>query len=238
MVTKDSNKELSESTSLIKIKKAEIQTCPQCDSIRIIHDQESGEIVCMDCGFITQQKNTTQEPELKNIDHKQKQKHVKTNTPLTYTIQDKESTTVINLHNRQEDTYNKKNHPTTRQRAQVYHLRRWQRRVRVTNSTGYNLTFAISEITKTANILDLPKDILEPAATIYLEIVKKHLIKGYSTQSITAASLYLACKQRGLPQTLKELAQASKSNKTEIGRIHRRLTKENNYSQQPPTETA
>jgi transcription initiation factor TFIIB len=227
MVTKDS-KELSESNSLII--KTEAQTCPECGSTRTIHNQECAEIACMDCGFVVQQKSPDlEEPEWKNVDPEQKQNHTRTNTPLTYTIHDKESSTVIDWHNR--DTYNENS--TVGQKMQVYRLRKWQRRVRISDSTEHNSAFTLSEITKTAHTLNLPKNVLETASAIYQKAAKKRWIRSHSTQSVATAVLYLACRQWELQQTLNEIAQASSADKKEIGKIYRCLIKEADYKTPP-----
>jgi transcription initiation factor TFIIB len=228
MVTKD-NKELSKSNSLIKTGPVEVQICPECGSTRIIHNQECAEIACMDCGWIVQQKIVDPETEQTPIDREQRSKYVKAEGPLTYTIYDKGLSTVIDWHDR--DIYNK--NISAGQKSQVYRLRKWQRRVRVSDSAEHNLALALSEITKTANKLELPRNVLEPAILIYRKIVKGRLIRGHSTQSIATATLYLACRQQRLPQTLNEIAQASKVSKKEIGKIYRCLIKEADYSTLP-----
>lgn len=86
-----------------------------------------------------------------------------------------------------------------------------------------NLAFALSEITKIANNLNLPKNILETASVIYRKAVKERLIRGRSIQGVTAAAIYLACRQCKLARTLEEIAQASHINKKEVGRSYRFL---------------
>ena len=39
-----------------------VQTCPECGSTRLMRDYECAEIVCMDCGFVVQQKSLTADP--------------------------------------------------------------------------------------------------------------------------------------------------------------------------------
>ena len=124
--------------------------------------------------------------------------------PLTYTIHDKGLSTTIDWHDR--DIYGKSLSPG--QKAQVYRLRKWQRRIRVSDATERNLAFALSEITKISNNLNFQKH-PETASVIYRKAVKERLIRGRSIQGVTSAALYLACRQCGLPRTLDEIAQAS-----------------------------
>jgi transcription initiation factor TFIIB len=205
------------------------RVCPECGSTRLMHDSEAAEIVCMDCGMVVQQKLTDRGPEWRAFDDEQRSKRTRVGAPLTYTIHDKGLSTTIDWHDR--DIYGKSLSPG--QKAQVYRLRKWQRRIRVSDATERNLAFALSEITKISNNLNLPKNILETASVIYRKAVKERLIRGRSIQGVTSAALYLACRQFGLPRTLDEIAQASTVNKKEVGRSYRFLIRELNYSIPP-----
>jgi transcription initiation factor TFIIB len=206
-----------------------IQTCPECSSARLMRDYETAELVCMDCGFVVAQKIPDRGPEWRAFDDEQRAKRTRVGAPLTYTIHDKGLSTMIDWHDR--DIYGKSLSPG--QKAQVYRLRKWQRRIRVSDATERNLAFALSEITKIANNLNLPKNILETASVIYRKAVKERLIRGRSIQGVTAAAIYLACRQCGLARTLEEIAQSSTVNKKEVGRSYRFLIKELDYSIPP-----
>jgi transcription initiation factor TFIIB len=208
---------------------AKIQRCPECESPRLMRDYECAEIVCMDCGYVLAAKITDRGPEWRAFDDEQRAKRTRVGAPLTYTIHDKGLSTMIDWHDR--DVYGKSLSPG--QKAQVYRLRKWQRRIRVSDATERNLAFALSEITKIANNLNLPKSILETASVIYRKAVKERLIRGRSIQGVTAAAIYLACRQCGLARTLEEIAQASSVNKKEVGRSYRFLIRELNYSIPP-----
>ncbi len=202
-----------------------VQRCPECGSTRFMRDYECAEVVCMDCGFVITAKIADRGPEWRAFTNEQRAKRTRVGAPLTYTIHDKGLSTMIDWHDR--DVYGKSLSPG--QKAQVYRLRKWQRRIRVSDATERNLAFALSEITKIANNLNLPKNILETASVIYRKAVKERLIRGRSIQGVTAAAVYLACRQCKLARTLEEIAQASNVNKKEVGRSYRFLIKELDY---------
>lgn len=202
-----------------------IQQCPECGSDRLMRDTDAAEIVCMNCGFVIADKLADRGPEWRAFDDEQRAKRARAGAPLTYTIHDKGLSTMIDWHDR--DIYGKRLSPG--QKAQIYRLRKWQRRIRVSDATERNLAFALSEITKIANTLNLPKNILETASVIYRKAVKEHLIRGRSIQGVTSAAIYVACRQCGLARTLEEIAQASSINKKEVGRSYRFLIKELDY---------
>jgi len=206
------------------------QRCSECGSTRLMRDYENAEIVCMDCGFVVATKIVDQGPEWRAFDNEQQEKRARAGAPLTFTIHDKGLSTVIDWHDK--DVYGKRIAPD--QKAQIYRLRKWQRRIRVLDATERNLAFALSEITKIANNLSLPNSIFETASIIYRKAVKEHLIRGRSIQGISAASVYIACRQCGLVRTLDEVAVASSISRKEIGRSYRFLVKELDYFI-PPT---
>ncbi len=202
-----------------------VQCCPECGSQRLMRDYECAEVVCMDCGFVITQKIADRGPEWRAFTNEQRAKRTRVGAPVTYTIHDKGLSTMIDWHDR--DVYGKSLSPG--QKAQVYRLRKWQRRIRVSDATERNLAFALSEITKIANNLNLPKNILETASVIYRKAVKERLIRGRSIQGVTSAAVYLACRQCRLARTLEEIAQASSVNKKEVGRSYRFLVRELDY---------
>ena len=202
-----------------------VQQCPECGSSRLMRDYECAEIVCMECGFVITAKIADLGPEWRAFDHEQRAKRARVGAPLTYTIHDKGLSTMIDWHDR--DIYGKRLAPG--QRAQIYRLRKWQRRIRVSDATERNLAFALSEISKMANNLNLPRNIMETASVIYRKAVKERLIRGRSIQGMTSAALYVACRQCGLARTLEEIAQVSSIDKKEVGRSYRFLIKQLDY---------
>lgn len=213
------------STERVPTTHPRLQRCPECGSDRLMRDYECAEIVCMNCGFVIAAKLADRGPEWRAFNAEQRAKRARVGAPLTYTIHDKGLSTMIDWHDR--DIYGKRLSPG--QKAQIYRLRKWQRRIRVSDATERNLAFALSEISKIANALNLPKNILETASVIYRRAVKERLIRGRSIQGVTAAAVYVACRQCGLARTLEEIAQASHINKKEVGRSYRFLIKELDY---------
>ncbi len=202
-----------------EVEPAKVQCCPECSSTRLMRDYECAEIACMACGFVITAKIADRGPEWRAFDNEQRAKRTRVGAPLTYTIHDKGLSTMIDWRDR--DVYGKSLPPG--QKAQMYRLRKWHRRIRVSDATERNLAFALSEINKIANNLNLPKNVLETASVIYRKAVKERIIRGRSIQGVTAAAIYLACRQCKLARTLEEMAQASAMKKKEVGRSYRFL---------------
>ena len=210
-----------------------VQRCPECGCNRIMKDHESAEVVCMGCGYVVDAKITDQGPEWRAFDAEQREKRARAGAPATFTIHDKGLSTMIDWHDR--DIHGQR--LPHGQKAQIYRLRKWQRRIRVSDATERNLAFALSEMSKIANNLNLPKNILETASVIYRKAVKARLIRGRSIQGVTAAAIYVACRQCGVARTLEDISDVSAAEKKEVGRSYRFLLKQLNYFI-PPVKTS
>jgi len=200
----------------------EVTRCPECGSSHITRDYKKGELVCEECGLVLDDQMIDQGPEWRAFDVEQGEKRARTGAPMTYTMHDKGLSTTIGWKNK--DSYGKS--IPTRNRAQLYRLRKWQRRIRVSNATERNLAFALSELDRMASGMGLPRNVRETAAMIYRKAVHKNLIRGRSIEGVVAASLYAACRQCNVPRTLDEIAGSSRVGRKEIGRTYRFMTRE------------
>ncbi|MEM2093742.1 MAG: transcription initiation factor IIB [Candidatus Bathyarchaeia archaeon] len=196
--------------------------CPECGGRRFIRDYNTAEIVCIQCGYVIEEKIEDRGPEWRAFDDEQREKRNRVGAPLTYTIHDKGLSTMIDWRNK--DTFGK-NLPHV-QRAQIYRLRKWQSRSRISDAAERNLAFALSELSKISSAMNLPKDILETASVIYRKAVRKKLIRGRSIQGVTAAAIYMACRQCGVARTLDEISASSMVDRKEVGRSYRFMVKE------------
>jgi transcription initiation factor TFIIB len=196
--------------------------CPECGGSKLIRDYDAAEIVCMDCGCVILEKIADPNPEWRAFDDEQRAKRSRVGAPMTYTIHDKGLSTTIDWHDRQAS--GRKLSPE--QKIELYILRKWQRRVRVSDATERNLAVALSDLSKISSILNLPKNILETASVIYRKAIKKKLIRGRSIHNVTAAAIYMSCRQCGVPRTLDEIAEAANLNKKDVGRSYRFMVRE------------
>ena len=194
-----------------------IQKCPECGSSDLVKDYSRGEIVCQNCGLVVHDNLIDHGPEWRAFDSEQRQKRARTGAPMKYTLHDKGLSTAIGWKNR--DAYGRS--IPTRNRAQLYRLRKWQRRIRISDATERSLAFALSELDRMASDKGLPRTVRETAAMIYRKAVLKNLIRGRSVEGVSAAALYAACRQCNVPRTLDEIAGSSHVSRKEIGRTYR-----------------
>ncbi len=207
------------------------ENCPECRSNSLTKDYERAEIVCNQCGLVIDEKIMDPGPEWRAFDYEQRVKRSRVGAPMTYTIHDKGLSTVIDWRNK--DSYGKDIAP--RKRAQLYRLRKWQQRIRVSNATERNLAFALTELDRVASRLGLPRNVRETAAVVYRKAVEMGLIRGRSIEGVASASLYAACRQCKVPRTLDEIADSAKLNRKEIGRTYRFISRELTITLKPTT---
>jgi len=205
------------------MEKAESQKkCPECGSTKLVRDYERAELVCASCGFVIHSKIMDMGPEWRAFDQEQRERRGRVGAPMTLTIHDKGLSTMIDWRDR--DSHGKD--LTPKRRAQIYRLRKWQRRIRVSDATERNLAFALSEIDRMSSHLTLPRNVREAAALIYRKAVEERLIRGRSIEGVAAAALYAACRESKVPRTLDEIAEVSRVSKKEIGRSYRFIARE------------
>jgi transcription initiation factor TFIIB len=205
-----------------KQKIEEIVQCPECGSNHLSKDYSRAELVCRNCGLILDEDIIDHGPEWRAFDSEQREKRSRTGAPMTYTIHDKGLSTVIGWKNR--DSYGKS--IPTRNRAQIYRLRKWERRIRISNATERNLAIALSELDRMASSLGLPRTVRETAAMIYRKAALKKLVRGRSIEGVTTAALYAACRQCHVPRTLDEISNIAHISRKEIGRTYRYVSRE------------
>ncbi|MHA1729758.1 MAG: transcription initiation factor IIB [Promethearchaeota archaeon] len=208
---------------------SDAQRCPDCASDITVFDSHRGEIICSTCGLVIKNRIIDQGPEWRAFDAVQREKRTRVGAPMTYTIHDRGLSTIIDWKNKDAAGHE----IPAKLRSQIYRLRRWQSRIRVSDATERNLTFALSELDRMASILALPKSLKETAAKIYRSAVKSHLIRGRSIEGVAAASLYAACRNMKIPRTLQEVAEIARVDKKEIGRSYRFVVSRLNLNSNP-----
>lgn len=196
--------------------------CPACGSSSVVRDYQRNIEICEKCGRILKEGIKDRGPEWRAFDQEQKEERSRGGPPMTKTIHDKGLSTNIDWKNR--DSRGKSLSPEARSR--MYRLRKWQRRIRVSDATERNLAYALSEMDRMSSQLGLPRNVREVSATIYREAVENDLIRGRSIEGVASASLYAGCREAQMPRTLEEIAEVSRVDKKEIARSYRFVTRE------------
>ncbi len=198
------------------------EKCPECSSKNLVHDYDTGETICGDCGLVVYEQMMDKGPEWRAFTQQEKASRSRVGTPTSYSIHDKGLSTTISQVDR--DAFGRKLPLSTR--LQMWRLRKWQIRSRVHSSIDRNLAQAMAELDRLAGRVYIPAPIKEKAAVVYRKALDKGLVRGRSIAAIAAASLYAACRVSGTPRSLREIAEASFVDRKDLARCYRLLLRE------------
>ncbi|TET65456.1 transcription initiation factor IIB [Candidatus Bathyarchaeota archaeon] len=205
-----------------KVHQRLIDKCPECDSTNLIHDYDTGETICGDCGLVVNEQMMDKGPEWRAFTKEEKASRSRVGVPTSYSVHDKGLSTAISQIDR--DAFGRK--LPLRTRLQMWRLRKWQIRSRVHSSVDRNLAQAMAELDRLADKVYISSPTKEKAAVIYRKALDKGLVRGRSIAAISAASLYAACRGTGTPRTLREISEASLVEKKDVARCYRLLLRE------------
>src|SRR4030042_459838 len=132
---------------LERLSKKEVRThqrlvdkCPECGSENLVHDYDTGETVCGDCGLVLYEQMMDKGPEWRAFTQEEKASRSRVGVPTSYSVHDKGLSTAISQVDR--DAFGRKLPLSTR--LQMWRLRKWQIRSRVHSSVDRNLAQAMA----------------------------------------------------------------------------------------------
>jgi len=206
----------------VRQKQTQKDKCPECGSTNLVHDYETGETICGDCGLVIREHMMDKGPEWRAFTQEEKESRSRVGIPTSYSVHDKGLSTAIGRVDR--DAFGRKLPLSTR--LQMWRLRKWQIRSRVHSSVDRNLAQAMAELDRLSDKAYIPSSVKEKAAVVYRKALDKGLVRGRSIAAIAAASLYAACRQTGTPRSLREISEASLVDKKDVARCYRLLIRE------------
>jgi len=206
----------------------EVEKCTVCNS-SLVDDTVNGEIICSGCGIVMAEHMEDHGPEAKSSSLEDKMKLARATGQTSYSQHDLGITTEISIGTK--DFSGKK--ISAEMSNQMHRIGKWQPRVRVSSSRERRLSNILGRISEICQNCSLPKNVIETASMIYRSLDGKNIqVKGKSVDSISAAVVYMACKQcdviRSLDEILREVCHASKvKSKTKLAsRYYRMLVME------------
>lgn len=211
----------------------ELSFCPECKSKKLSKDAVRAEVVCKDCGLVIDEDLLDYGPDWRAYDAEQKNKRSHIGTPATPLLSDKGLTTTIGW--KDKDSYG--HVIPSKNRAQIYRLRKWQKRIRAGKNIQRNLSQALITLNQISSSMTLPRNIRETSAMLYRKVLEKDLVRGRSIQGVAAATIYAACRQLKIPRSLDEIAEASAISRKDIGRNYLCIARGLKLKVQPASPT-
>ena len=179
----------------------ELEKCTVCNS-SLIDDTDNGEIICSGCGIVMAEHMEDHGPEAKSNSLEDKMKLARATGQTSYSQHDLGITTEISVGTK--DFSGKK--ISAEMASQMHRIGKWQPRVRVASSRDRRLTSVLGKISEICQNASLPKNVIETASIIYRSLDGKNIqVKGKSVISISAAVVYMACKQCDVIRSLEEI---------------------------------
>ena len=192
-----------------------------CPPDQIFYDEARGAYICRLTGEVIEEAPIDTGPEWRAYTPDEKIRRSRVGSPLTHTLPDYGIHTTISGY---RDATGRK--LEARARLEAERLRRLQAKLRAASSIEKNIEQASKEIARLIELLNLPRSIIDDAMMIYRQAAEKGLVRGRSLESIAAAALYAACRIRGIPKSLDEIAEYVKGGRKEVARCYRLIVRE------------
>ena len=174
--------------------------CPECEST-LVDDVQNGERICSGCGVVVAEQMADYGPEARSSSLEEKMKLARATGQTTYSQHDLGIATEISISTKD---YSGKS-INSEVANQMNNLRKWQQRIRVSSPRERRLSNVLAKIGDTCKVLNLSKNVLETSSMVYRNLDGKMDVKGKSVASITAATIFMACKQCDVVRSLNEI---------------------------------
>ena len=174
--------------------------CPECEST-LVDDVQNGERICSGCGVVVAEQMADYGPEARSSSLEEKMKLARATGQTTYSQHDLGIATEISISTKD---YSGKT-INSEVANQMNNLRKWQQRIRVSSPRERRLSNVLAKIGDTCKVLNLSKNVLETSSIVYRNLDGKMDVKGKSVASITAATIFMACKQCDVVRSLNEI---------------------------------
>lgn len=176
--------------------------CKICGSNSWDTDSVRGETICSECGYVAAENMI--DPGAEWTNHSGGEDRSRVGAPTSLTISDKGLSTEISRTDLTSGA-------AARHGMTGKNLRDWRRRQRVDQRTktrdsrSRNLSTAMQFIRDRGG---LPKQIEQEAANLYRHAMKEGIVTGRSIRGVTAACVYIAARQAGIPRRIDVIAEA------------------------------
>ena len=195
--------------------------CPSCLNVKIVTDQNTGELFCSKCGLVLTDKITDTGAEWRSFSSDEGNK-ARTGAGTSIRMHDMGLSTVIGAANK--DSTGKPLSASVK--SSIERLRTWDSRSQANSSADRNLRQALNEMDKLKDKLALNDVVIEKAAYIYRKAMERKLVRGRSIHGLVAACLYAACRNTETPRTLDDISHGINIRRKDVARCYRLLFRE------------
>lgn len=195
--------------------KDNVLKCPECGSTHL--RVSLGELICQECGTVLQENLPDESANQRAYTQEQREKIERTGAPVTYSKADRGFSTKLGSGGNMRTV-------SPRKKGQYYRLRKWQRRL--DESQQRRLKFALREMTRLVNSMNLPESLIEEGSRLYEKALEKNIVKGRRIEHLVAALVYILARDRGVPRTMSEISEETGISERDLGKNYRYLARE------------
>ncbi len=189
--------------------------CPNCGSNDVITDQDRGEKICSNCGFVIEDRMIDFSTDWRAYNQEEYEKKARAEAPSS--IINHDLSTYIGLEN--TDALGK---PISGdKRIQFYRLINRQFQIRNQYSKDRNLKKANQELERLCSQLEVSRNVKETAGLLYKKSFEAGAVRGYPIDSMIAASVYAAARIRRVPRTLDEISNSTQISAKRVAQCYR-----------------
>lgn len=194
---------------LAEVMAAFIPPCPDCESSEhVIQDDKNGFIVCTNCGTIVSNELIAESYEKRTFTSDSgtsKEESHRVGGPDDGLLGDMGLGTIIG-------------EGGTTNLSKIHNNGGLK-------STARALMAAFDKTSVLAERLCLPKSIIDRSNELYKRVEESKELKGRKTDSVVTACLFIACRQAGVPRTLKEMCNVAQARNRDVGRCFNKIKK-------------
>jgi transcription initiation factor TFIIB len=192
--------------------------CEICDpnESKTITDVESGEIICNRCGMVIVRDLEDTQKVWYNVESYSND--TRNGNPSSLTLYDQGLTTTIGNTNRDASGNVINSMMMTRLNKMKFQDKRSQ-----INKSARNLGRAFRQLDSLKDKLGLSNAVIEKTAYIYRKVQEAGLVRGRKVNTVLGASLYIACREFGIPRTLREITLINNEKYRETSRVYRQI---------------
>lgn len=200
-----------------------------CRNSEVVHDPETGELICSNCGQVLKTIATSQERG-RTFSKEEYEKQSRTGGPSSLRIADKGLSTMMG---KSKTSFGKRLSVESKKRYE--RLKFWDSRLKSKTTSYQNLRKGLILIETLRTKLSLTERIGEDAAYIYRKAHEKKLSRGRTIQLLATASLYSACRANNVPRNLSEIAKKANVERKQLSSMYREIAKELKLKYKPYT---
>ncbi len=188
----------------------------------VITDNESGEIICSNCGVVISER-------IVDYEHQESRAFTietlgngsRTGSPRSLAVHNMGLSTIIGRENRDASGQQLK----ASVRSSIERLRTWDSRLQVSSSSSENrgLRDAFYLLERLKDKLGLTEALVEKTAYIYRKAHERRIVRGRTVLGILAAAIYIACREMGSPITIRDVAERCNIDRRDVARNYRVL---------------